>query len=72
MADSEAYTLACLNCTDRVRYYIIQPHAYIIIHDQYWIHKFKEALNTDDFYKLTAQQFVQMIAPLLHGLNELL
>ena len=49
----------------------IQPHGYIIIHDDYWINKFTKALHPDDFNNLTPDQFVQKIAPLLDALDEL-
>ena len=61
-------------CTDQVPLqlpHIIKPYGYIIIHDDYWINKFTKALNPDDFHKLTSKQFVQMIAPLFDGLDEL-
>ena len=51
--------------------HIVKPHGYIIIYDRYWIDKFTKALNPDEFHNLTPEQFVQTIAPLLHGLDEL-
>ena len=75
------FSISCQNgCTNpNPPHYahIIRPHGYIIIHDDYWINKFTQALiftqalDPIEFHNLTPEQFVQMIALLLDGLDEI-